>query len=93
MEKELNESSLANLQAQTWTTVVKPGQYWDTLGWIKFEQGNLKDAEKYVLAAWEVADDPAIGMHLGRIYEAQGRRDDAVDIYLAALSKVRGIKV
>ncbi len=89
VEKELNESSLANLQAQTWATVVKLGQYWDTMGWIKFERGNLKDAEKYVLAAWEVADDPIIGMHLGRIYESQGRRDDAVDIYLAALGKVR----
>lgn len=88
VEKELNESSLANLQAQTWTMVVKLGQYWDTMGWIKFEQGNLKDAEKYVLAAWEVADDLTIGMHLGRIYEAQGRRNDAVDMYLAALSKV-----
>ena len=73
--------------------VVKVGQYWDTTGWIKFEQGKLKDAEKYVLAAWEVADDLTIGMHLGRIYEAQGRRNDAVDMYLAAWARFRGSKL
>jgi len=87
VEKELNESSLSNLQSQTWALVVKLGQYWDTMGWIKFQQGNTKDAEKYVLAAWEVTDDLAIAMHLGRIYETQGRRNDAIEMYLAALSK------
>ena len=40
VEKELNESSLSNVQSQTWTVVVKLGQYWDTMGWIKFQQGN-----------------------------------------------------
>jgi tetratricopeptide (TPR) repeat protein len=87
VEKELNESSLSNVQSQTWALVVKLGQYWDTMGWIKFQQGNMKDAERYVLAAWEVTDDLAIAMHLGRIYESQGRRNDAIEMYLAALSK------
>jgi tetratricopeptide (TPR) repeat protein/transglutaminase-like putative cysteine protease len=87
VEKELNESSLSNLQAQTWALVVKLGQYWDTMGWIKFQQGKTAEAEKYVLAAWEVTDDLAIAMHLGRIYESQDRRNDAIEMYLAALSK------
>jgi tetratricopeptide (TPR) repeat protein len=88
VEKELNESSLSNLQSQTWALVVKLGQFWDTMGWIKFQQGNTKDAEKYVLAAWEVTDDLVIAMHLGRIYESQGRRNDAIEMYLAALTRV-----
>jgi tetratricopeptide (TPR) repeat protein len=87
VEKELNESSLANVQSQTWALVVKLGQYWDTMGWIKFQQGKTAEAEKYVLAAWDVTDDLAIAMHLGRIYESQGRRNDAIEMYLAALSK------
>ena len=87
VEKELNESSLSNVQSQTWALVVKLGQYWDTMGWIKFQEGKMAEAEKYVLAAWQVTDDLAIAMHLGRIYESQGRRNDAIDMYLAALSK------
>jgi hypothetical protein len=88
VEKELNESSFANLQAQTWTMVVKLGQFWDTMGWIEFQQTKMAEAEKHVLAAWEVTDDLAIAMHLGRIYESQGRRNDAAEMYLVALSKV-----
>ena len=45
VEKELNDSSLTNLQSQTWA-VVKLGQYWDTIGWIKFQQGKIDVAEK-----------------------------------------------
>jgi tetratricopeptide (TPR) repeat protein len=87
VEKELNESSLSNVQAQTWALVVKLGQYWDTMGWIKFQQSKLEDAEKYLFAAWQVADDLTIGMHLGRVYETQGRKNDAIEMYQAALSK------
>jgi tetratricopeptide (TPR) repeat protein len=85
VEKELNETSLPNVQSQTWALVLKLSEYWDTMGWIKFRQSKLEVAEKYLFAAWQVADDPTIGLHLGRLREAQGRQSDAVDMYLAAL--------
>ena len=85
VEKELNETSLSNVQSQTWASLVKLSEYWDTMGWIKFQQSKLEVAEKYLFAAWQVAEDPTIGMHLGRLYEAQGRQSDAVEMYLAAL--------
>ena len=53
---------------------MKLAHYWDTMGWIKFQQDKMEDAEKYLFAAWQVADDPTIGMHLGRVYEALKRR-------------------
>jgi tetratricopeptide (TPR) repeat protein len=88
VEKELNESSSSNVQSQTWALVVKLAQYWDTMGWIKFQQGKMEDAEKYLFAAWQLADDLTVGMHLGRLYETQGRKNDAIEMYLAALQKV-----
>ena len=33
-------------------------------------------------------DDLPIGMHLGRIYETQGRKNDAIEMYLGALSAI-----
>jgi tetratricopeptide (TPR) repeat protein len=87
-EKELNETSLSNVQSQTWASVLKLSHYWDTMGWIKFEQGKMEDAEKYLFAAWQIADDQTIGMHLGRLYEAQGRKDDAIEMYLASLQAI-----
>jgi len=87
VEKELNESSLASLQTQAWALVVKLSEYWDTMGWIKFQQSKMEDGEKYLFAAWQLADDLTIGMHLGRLYETQGRKNDAIEMYLAALQK------
>jgi uncharacterized protein HemY len=55
---------------------------------VKFQQGKMEDAEKYLFAAWQVADDQTIGMHLGRLYETQGRKDDAIEMYLASLQTV-----
>ncbi|MGB0034247.1 MAG: DUF3857 domain-containing protein [Candidatus Acidiferrales bacterium] len=88
VEKELNDSSLSNVQSRTWGLVVKLGEYWDTMGWIKFQQGKTGAAEKYVLAAWQIADDLTIGMHLGRIYEIEGRKNDAIEMYSVALNTV-----
>jgi tetratricopeptide (TPR) repeat protein len=88
VERELNNTTLSNVQSSTWTLIGKVGAYWDTLGWIKFQQGKTDEAEKYILAAWQVADHLTIGMHLGRIYEKLGRKDEAIEMYLAALNTV-----
>jgi tetratricopeptide (TPR) repeat protein len=88
VEKELNSSTISNVQSRTWTLVAKVSHYWDTMGWIKFQQHKMDTAEKYVLAAWQIADDLIIDFHLGRIYEAQDRKNDAVQMYLAALNSV-----
>jgi tetratricopeptide (TPR) repeat protein len=88
VEKELNNSSLSNVNSQTWSFVVKLGQYWDTMGWIKFQQGKTDSAEKYIFAAWQIADDLTIGLHLGHIYETQSRKDDAIQAYLTALNTI-----
>lgn len=86
VETELNDSSVSNVRSQTWAFVVKLAEYWDTMGWIKFQQGKMDAAEKYLRAAWQIDDDPVIGAHLGRVYQSAGRRDDAIEMYLAALN-------
>jgi tetratricopeptide (TPR) repeat protein len=67
------------------------GAYWDTLGWVHYRLGNLKEAEGYLHAAWTVRQEPVIGYHLGQVYERQQRRQDAVRMYRLAVSqKSRG---
>ncbi|MGB8522024.1 MAG: DUF3857 domain-containing protein [Candidatus Acidiferrales bacterium] len=61
--------------------------YWDTLGWIKFHEGDLPVAEKFVAAAWGLCERTAVGDHLGQIYEKQGRKADAVLQYELTLAK------
>jgi tetratricopeptide (TPR) repeat protein/transglutaminase-like putative cysteine protease len=84
---ELNQTKFP-LQAATLRRVSSLASYWDTMGWIKFQQGNLEAAEKYVRAGAELADDTTILYHLGRIYEAQGRKTEAIDLYAETLALI-----
>ena len=59
---------------------------WDTLGWVKFQEGDLEAAKKYVSAGAQFVADSGGSEHLGEIYEALGRRDDAAEAYAEALA-------
>jgi len=62
------------------------GSFWDTLGWVHFQRGNLELAEKYINAAWLLTAHGESAYHLGKIYEAAGRKDDAARLYASALA-------
>lgn len=65
--------------------------YWDTLGWVHFQRGNLEKAERYVLAAWRLDRHAEVGDHLGQIYEKLGRPEEALRSYAAALRASRPV--
>lgn len=85
IQAQLNATSLDTVGPTQAGLVQTIATFWDTMGWIKFKQGNLAAAETYINAAWFLADDAAVGDHLGQIYEKQGRRDDAIHTYALAL--------
>ncbi|HVH08420.1 MAG TPA: hypothetical protein VM736_01360, partial [Gemmatimonadales bacterium] len=60
--------------------------YWDTLGWIYFQRGDLARAEQYVHAAWLLAQHGEIGDHLGQIYALLGRNQEAIHTFALALN-------
>jgi tetratricopeptide (TPR) repeat protein/transglutaminase-like putative cysteine protease len=64
---------------------------WDTMAWILYRQGDIPGAEDYARASWMLDQRPTIGLHLGEIYEKQGKRDEAIRAYrLAVASSVGG---
>jgi tetratricopeptide (TPR) repeat protein len=87
VELELSQTTFP-LQASTMRRVASLASYWDTLGWIKFQQGNFHAAEKYVRAGAELADNTTMLYHLGRIHEAQGRKNEAIDLYAETLALI-----
>jgi len=87
VEVELNQAKLP-LQPATMPRAAQLAAYWDTMGWIRFQQGDLATAEKYIQATSELADDSTVLMHLGKIYEAQKRQEQAAEAYAEALARV-----
>ncbi len=54
---------------------------WDTMGWIDYLQGNTADAEPLLRAAWISSQHPEVGYHLGMLYEKEGKRQQALEVY------------
>jgi tetratricopeptide (TPR) repeat protein len=63
--------------------------YWDTLGWVYFQKGDLDAAEKYIRAAWTLQQHGDVGYHLGMIEEKRGKKDDAIRFYAQATEAFR----
>jgi len=66
---------------------------WDTLGWVYFQQGDMKRAESLIRPAWLLGENELVGEHLGEIYEKEGRAKEAARMYqlsLAAMSPPHG---
>lgn len=58
----------------------------DTLGWTYYRLGNTRDAEDLIESAVEkMPDMPVFHYHLGKIYQAGARGDDAKAAYQRAL--------
>jgi hypothetical protein len=79
---------LDKLSTADTTRMCSVSSYWDTLGWIKFQEGDLPAAERFIGAAWGLCERTAIGDHLGQIYEKQGRKAEAIIQYELALTKL-----
>jgi Flp pilus assembly protein TadD len=86
---ELRNFSLDQLAPRNIGSTASLANYWDTLGWVEFANGNLDKAGKYVLAAWQLGQRSEAADHLGQIYEKQGEKERAVHFYALALNARR----
>jgi TonB family protein len=85
IEASLSGVSLDHITNQDLQKVSSLASYWDTLGWVYFQRGDLPHAERYLLSAWQLRHDGVIGSHLGQLYEKLGRKDDGIRYYSLSL--------
>lgn len=83
---ELAKIDLQHLTAEQLRAVANIGTYWDTLGWVYFQKGDLNSAERYIRAAWLLEQRGEIADHLAQIHEKRGERDETVRSYAIALA-------
>jgi tetratricopeptide (TPR) repeat protein len=78
---ELRNVETTNLTIEDLGDVSSLTAYWDTLGWVYFQKGDLDTAEKYIKAAWMIQHHGDQGYHMGMIAEKRGRKDEAIRLY------------
>jgi len=83
-EKETETISLELLGEEDVRRMDRLYQYWDTLGWVYFKMGRLDSARSYLIAAWNISQDPVVGDHLGQVLAKQGRTQEAARSYARA---------
>ena len=77
----LRNVEAANLQVEDLGFVASLAAYWDTLGWVYFQKGDMDAAEKYIKAGWVLQQHGEVGHHMGMIAEKRGKRDEAIRLY------------
>ena len=59
----------------------------DSMGWVQFRLGRLKESEELLRRAYSLRPDPEIAVHLGEVLWAMGQRDDARKLWRDASVK------
>lgn len=65
----------------------------DSLGWVRFRQGKLREAEQALQRAYDQRHDAEIAAHLGEVLWAQGRQEEAKTLWYSALEATPDNKV
>ncbi|WP_420473003.1 tetratricopeptide repeat protein [Noviherbaspirillum sp. ST9] len=59
----------------------------DSMGWVQFRLGNLKESEALLRRAYELRPDVEIAAHLGEVLWVKGQKDDAQKLWRDAQTK------
>ncbi|KQV79508.1 hypothetical protein ASD15_19500 [Massilia sp. Root351] len=59
----------------------------DSMGWVQFRLGRLKEAEALLRQAYTLRNDPEIAVHLGEVLWAQGDQGGAQKLWREARAK------
>ncbi len=81
----LRNIELSHLSLEQLNEVASLGVYWDTLGWVYFQKGDLPDAERYIRASWLLNEHGEVGDHLAQIDAKHGENAQAIHMYSLAL--------
>lgn len=59
----------------------------DSMGWVQFRMGKLKEAENLLRRAYELRPDAEIAVHLGEVLWVKGQKEDAQKLWRDAKTK------
>ena len=86
---ELRNVEIEQLTLRDLGRVSSLAAYWDTLGWVYYQKGEVETAEKYLRAAWTLVQHSEVGSHLAELLEKAGKKEDAARMYALAANSTR----
>ncbi|MGA8222679.1 MAG: DUF3857 domain-containing protein [Candidatus Acidiferrales bacterium] len=87
----LRNVELSHLTLDDLNGVGSIGAYWDTLGWVYFQKGDLETAERYLRAAWLLNQHGEVAEHLARIFEKRGQKEEAIRTYALGVAATHSV--
>ncbi|HET9696926.1 MAG TPA: DUF3857 domain-containing protein [Terriglobales bacterium] len=84
MATQLRNVDVQRLRIDDFRNVNALSSYWDTLGWVHFRRGDVDQAKKFIESAWLLGPNGEVAYHLGEIYEKQGQKAQAIEMYATA---------
>jgi tetratricopeptide (TPR) repeat protein len=84
MTTQLRNVDVQRLRIDDFRNVNALSSYWDTLGWVHFRRGDVDQAKKFIESAWLLGPNGEVAYHLGEIYEKQGQKAQAIEMYATA---------
>jgi Flp pilus assembly protein TadD len=87
----LRNINLTHLSMDDLQAVSNLGIYWDTLGWVHFQKGELADAERYIRASWLLDQHGEVGDHLAQIDQKRGEKDRAIHMYSLSMGAAHSV--
>src|SRR6185295_735911 len=88
---KLRNTEIDRLTVNDLENVSALSAYWDTLGWVYFQKGDIDNSERYIAAAWRLSEHGEVGYHLGQILEKRGKNLDAMRVYAEATVAMRSV--
>jgi len=88
LEAKTAETTLSEVNSKAFAQADLLLGSWDTLGWILFREGKLKEADPWLRAGWRNSLIPHRGDHLAQLYEAMGKKQEALATYRLAAASI-----
>ena len=68
---------------------LRPSDFYilDSMGWVLYRLGRLDEAIDYLRKALSIRQDPEIAAHLGEVLWVRGEREQAKEVWEAALQQ------
>jgi hypothetical protein len=86
VERQTASIDIDHASSADFQTMEVMAEYWDSLGWVRYAQGDLKAAKRYCQIAWDLGGEGLYIGHVARIAVEENDKTTAIRLLQIAMS-------